>query len=291
MNIHPVFIIFGFVLAVLIYRLFHLDLPPGMTLFSGPPGSGKTSLCAYFVKKYTIKQERLNRRKKKLWYRALFRIRVLVALHINRVKLWFVRLRLKLRKDSKYLRTLEDVYSYNVAFLLCHQSIDCIDPKIWSNVPVLGSLQLDVEQDFGRNLLEDGIVLVDEAGIAVNNRNWKSLSPEAIRFAKLFRHYGIGSFVFFSQGLDIDITFMRLCEKIHFVSKLGKFALVRPLIRYQSIDELTGQPIDKYKYDIFGVRLVYLPPLWKFFDSYEAPFLPDKQYEPWNTKSRYSADD
>jgi len=291
MNLHILLRIVGSVLLILLIRLFRLKLPPGMSLFSGPPGSGKTTICAYFVKKYTIQQERLNRRKKRLWYRALYRVRITIALLTNKLRLFFVRLRLRIRRRSQYLKTLEDIYAYNVAFLHKHRSISTLDPKIWSNVPVLGALQLDVEQDFGRNLIEDGIVLVDEAGISLNNRNWKSLPPEAIRFAKLFRHYGIGSFCLFSQGLDVDVTFMRLCERIFFVSRLGKFALVRPLIRYQSIDEMTGQPIDKYKYDLFGIRLVYLPPLWKFFDSYEAPFLPEKEYQPWNTKSRYSEDD
>ena len=47
-----IFILLLPLIFILIKSIFFYPIPEGMTLFIGAPGSGKTTLCAYFAKKF-----------------------------------------------------------------------------------------------------------------------------------------------------------------------------------------------------------------------------------------------
>lgn len=199
-----------------------MTIPKGMTLFIGAPGSGKTTLCAYFYKKFSHSKKYKNK-------------------------------------------------------------------SFFSNVPILGAVRIDVPIDCGNYLIEDGIFCCDESGIEFNNRNYKALPKSTIQFAKLYRHYGLSSFLLFSQGLDIDITFLRLCDRVCIVRKsiFPFFVFIRECTKYIGIDEITGQLVDKYKFKPFGFHWVFMPTCWKYFDTHETPFLPSKSFPYWDNKTRF----
>ena len=219
-------IIFIFLITLLLFlwirKTFFWDAPKGMTLFIGAPGSGKTTLCAYFVRRFNKKRKNKGR-------------------------------------------------------------------NVYSNVPILKSKKIVPNEDLGRYLVEDGEVIIDEGGIEFNNRKFKTLSPDIIKFAKLYRHYGITNFLFFSQGMDIDITFVRLCDRICLVRKsyLPYFVCVKEVRKFIGIDDLTKQLIDQYEFKFLGKHLIFAPLCWKMFDTYETPFLPSKSFEEWNNISRF----
>lgn len=163
--------------------------------------------------------------------------------------------------------------------------------NIYCNVPIIGTLQYTPNEHMGIYDISDGVVLCDESGIVFNNRKFKSLPNTIIEFAKLYRHYGISSFLMFSQGLDIDITFVRLSNKICLVYKsfLPYFICVKEVQKYIGIDDMTKQLVDNYQYKKpFGTHLIFAPSCWKLFDTYECPALPKKQYIEWANKSRYN---
>lgn len=201
-----------------------MKIPRGMTLFIGAPGSGKTTLCAYFAKRFF--------------------------------------------KSKEYK-----------------------DKNIFSNVPILGCKVIDPQTDMGRFLIEDGVVIIDEGGIEFNNRQYKSLSKDIIKFGKLYRHYGISSFLFFSQGMDIDVTWVRLCDRICLVRKsyIPFFICVQEVRKFIGIDELSKQLVDQYEFQKFGKHLIFAPLCWKLFDTYETPPLPSKSFAIWNNKNRFTS--
>lgn len=164
--------------------------------------------------------------------------------------------------------------------------------QIFCNVPILHSLQFNPTEDMGQFLIEDGVCIVDEGGIEFNNRAYKTLPKSVINFAKLYRHYGITSFLFFSQGMDIDVTFVRLCDRICIVRKsyLPYFICIREVKKYIGIDELTRQLIDAYEFKFIGRHLVFAPTCWKYFDTYETPPLKAKTFYEWNNISRFTLD-
>ena len=64
----------------------------------------------------------------------------------------------KMILNSKYLKRRIDVYS---------------------NVPITGAYRLDAKVDIGNFMIENAKVIIDEAGIEYNNRNYKSFPQEA----------------------------------------------------------------------------------------------------------------
>jgi len=163
------------------------------------------------------------------------------------------------------------------------------DKNIFCNVPILHTKRLDVETDMGKFLVEDGIVIIDEGGIEFNNRNYMNLDKRVIKFAKLYRHYGITSFLFFSQSMDIDVTFTRLCDRICIVSKslLPYFIKIRTVRKFIGIDDMTHQLVDQYEFKPLGKHLIFMPTCWKYFDTYETPYLPSKDFLLWNNTNRF----
>jgi len=163
------------------------------------------------------------------------------------------------------------------------------DKNIYCNVPIKHTLMLNPADDFGTYLVEDGVVIVDESGIEFNNRAFKTLPKQVIQFAKYYRHYGIKSFVMLSQGLDVDITFQRLADAIFIVrrSYLPYFVCVKQAIKFIGIDETTGQLVDKYEWKRGGKHLVFMPPCWKWFDTYETPPLKEREWKEWDYLSRW----
>ena len=92
---------------------------------------------------------------------------------------------------------------------------------VWSNVPLSGAMILNFDDLMKYQFTsdnEDGVFIIDEAGIDFNNRNWKDMGTNVITFMKLHRHFRIDVYLF-SQGEDIDLTFRRLA---HFWYKLKK---------------------------------------------------------------------
>lgn len=201
-----------------------MKIPKGMTLFVGAPGSGKTTLCAYFAKKFF--------------------------------------------KSKQYQ-----------------------GKNIFCNVPILGCKVVVPNEDMGKYLIEDGVIMVDEGGIEFNNRQFKTLSKDIISFAKLYRHYGLSSFLFFSQGMDIDVTFVRLCDRICLVRKsyIPFFICVKEVRKFIGIDEIQKQLVDQYEFKKFGTHLIFAPTCWKLFDTYETPPLPSKTFPIWNNRSRFTS--
>jgi len=51
---------------------------------------------------------------------------------------------------------------------------------VYSNVPITGAYVLNAREDIGKYMIEDAKVIIDEAGIEYNNRNYKSFPQEAI---------------------------------------------------------------------------------------------------------------
>ena len=167
---------------------------------------------------------------------------------------------------------------------------------IWSNVCLAGAYELNIKDlmkfdfvtfDNEGNKVRGGVLILDEAGIDFNGRNWKEFSDNFVKFFKLHRHFKLDIYVF-SQGNDMDMTIKRLAQQW--------YKLVRPNIpilkRYyvQLIPVSTNLVIDKgewklvYEADtsIFSSHFLSIYKAWEFFDSYEVPPLPIKEFNKYS---------
>lgn len=134
------------------------------------------------------------------------------------------------------------------------------------------------------------LILIDEAGIDFNNRNYKAFPKEIIKFLKLHRHYDV-DIMFFSQSWeDVDITIRRLAVDLSYLRKLGPWTMIRRVNTYVMVDKDTHQIVDGYKFMplwmvLFGgkpLRFIFRPFYYHMFDSYEAPPLLSFPQQKWS---------
>lgn len=156
---------------------------------------------------------------------------------------------------------------------------------VYSNVPITGARVLDVKSDIGVYHIASAKVIIDEAGIEYNNRNFKALPAEQIYWFKYHRHYKCSVDVFSQSHEDMDITLRRLAQKYYVLKKslLPNFVVCKRIKRRVGIDDTTHQIIDEYYWGIpiLETRWIFSPPLWKLFNSYSCRQLQPKVWDVW----------
>mgnify|MGYP005973447151 CR=1 FL=1 len=123
----------------------------------------------------------------------------------------------------------------------------------------------------------DCVILIDEASIEANNRQYKSMLMSTIKYLKLHRHYRAQMYFFSQSHDDIDVTIRRLSDRYYLVSKSIFFFITKRFILRQIkktvgindeklvADAFEFVPLSKFKY---SGRKVF-----KHFDSFSAPAL------------------
>lgn len=154
---------------------------------------------------------------------------------------------------------------------------------VYSNVAITGCYILDPREDLGKYLIKDCVIIVDEASIEFNNRDFKSFPKNCISFFKLHRHYGCEIYVFSQAYDDTDITIRRLCHNIYWIrnTMLKWFISVTPISKFS--DVINGELIDSYEihnFPFLAKKFVFCPPAWKLFDTHCVDPLPEK--DSWN---------
>lgn len=165
---------------------------------------------------------------------------------------------------------------------------------VWSNVPIEGTYQLNAKSDIGVYMIQDGKMIIDEAGVEFNNRDYKAFPKTAIRFFKYHRHYGVSVDVFSQSFDDMDVTLRRLAQNFYVVRKsiLPFFVTTKKIRRKVGIDDNTHQLVDAYSFGlpILDTKWIFCPPLWKMFNSYDIDDLPEKPWLRWHENTPTSPD-
>lgn len=161
---------------------------------------------------------------------------------------------------------------------------------VYSNVPIAGTLQLDAREDIGNVMIQDGKMIIDEAGVEFNSRSYKTFPKEAIKFFKYHRHYGVSVDVFSQSFDDMDVTLRRLAQNFYVVrrSLLPFFIVTKRIRRKVGIDDMSHQICDYYAFGFpfLDSHWIFCPPLWKLFNSYDFEELPPKQWVHWPTTAK-----
>ena len=152
--------------------------------------------------------------------------------------------------------------------------------SVYSNVPLKGAYKTEKE-DIGVFNIHDGRLIIDEAGAEFNNRNWKSLTGEQIKWFKKHRHFGVDIAVFSQSFEDCDVTLRRLATQLYLVKRsLIPYVVKRKRIMKKiGINKDTKQIEDQYYFQFLGSRYIFCPPLWKMFKKEERYYLPEKEFE------------
>lgn len=148
--------------------------------------------------------------------------------------------------------------------------------KVYANVTLKDIDYVKIEShDIGKYDLHDGIILIDEASVDFNNRDFKNLNKSLIAYAKYHRHYNTKIVIFSQSYEDMDITFRRLADRFYLCRRwLLGFSLLTPIDKKVGIDEVTHQITDIYFFKPltlltsgFTLRRLY----YRYFDSFTRP--------------------
>lgn len=164
---------------------------------------------------------------------------------------------------------------------------------VWSNVPILGTYKFNVKSDLGYYNISGGRLIVDEAGIDYNNRQFSNkhgMKQEQIEWWKLIRHYKMTADIYSQSYNDMDVTLRRLAEGLYIVKRsvIPYFIVIRRISRKIDIDELQHVPVDMYYFDfpVIGTWRCFMPTVWNLFDSFDTPKLPDKNWAMYTSKNK-----
>ena len=155
--------------------------------------------------------------------------------------------------------------------------------NVWSNVPITGAYQLDCDRDIGKHMICDGRVIIDEAGIEYNNRDFKGFSKEATYFFKYHRHYQTAVDVF-SQGYDdMDKKLRTLAQRLYVVkrSMIPFFIVRKEICKKIGINDMTKAICDEYFFDKGKTRWFFAPKVWKMFNTVSRKEFPKFDCKKW----------
>lgn len=155
--------------------------------------------------------------------------------------------------------------------------------KVWCNVPVTGTMQLDCS-DLGTKMVEDGRVIIDEAGVEFDNRDFKNFPKTATYFFKYHRHYRVAVDVFSQSYDDMDKKIRSLAQRLYIVKKsmIPFFVKAVPIRRDVGVNELTKEICDSYTIMpiwSFTHKYCFAPKTWKYFNTYACKQLPIKEWK------------
>lgn len=141
--------------------------------------------------------------------------------------------------------------------------------KVYANVPIRGAIKFSIK-DLGVIDIHDSIILIDEAGRDLNNRNWAhNLTENAISFIKLHRHYNNDIYTFSQSPGDIDNKFRDLVTRKYLLykSRIPFFVRAQAL---EKVMKLEGGQIAEYLEEnrLYSFRF-FVVNCWAWFNSFD----------------------
>lgn len=171
------------------------------------------------------------------------------------------------------------------------------------NVP--GATYIDNEC-IGKYDLSHSLLLIDEAQLFVDNRDYKSFSKELKDFFFLHRHLYVDCFLFSQQWDATDKKIKSITDRCYYIYKsrmtgmfISKYYRIPygiiipdPKKNQQSLGEIIqGYCKPNIFVRIFGTKRLFRPLYYKYFDSFEQPIkypaLPSKyQKTPYTERQK-----
>lgn len=144
--------------------------------------------------------------------------------------------------------------------------------------------------EIGFKYIYDGLLLIDEASLFADSRDFKNFQKDQVRFFLLHRHYGVTIELFTQQWDAVDRKIRVITDKVYYMWKPKIFSGVTKYYRipYGIIipdpkknpgGEKLGEIVQGYSKPSALVRLFAhrfrRRPFYKYFDSWLAPVLPE----------------
>lgn len=178
--------------------------------------------------------------------------------------------------------------------LLASHAIKAIKGKkykhVYSNVRLnIPGITYIMRSDLGHFNISDGLVLIDEATLSFDSRNFKSFTGPLVEFFLLHRHYNVDIELFTQQWDGVDRKIRVITDRVYYIFKtpltgfcVSKYYRIPYGIIIPEPNEAgdnLGEIIQGYCKPSLLERIfchrVFRPAYYKYFDSWEAPQLPE----------------
>lgn len=157
--------------------------------------------------------------------------------------------------------------------------------KVYSNYHILGCYKIDPNFDFGNILLENGLIIVDEAGREHNSRDWQRFTRECYTFYSQHRHYNLDIILAVQHWERLDLTIKELVQEIHIVKNTILPGFIKIKKVFCDIDIINHKIEEIYEYIsilVGGTRYHLAKPAWRMFDSWERDMsLVTREFYKW----------
>ena len=169
---------------------------------------------------------------------------------------------------------------------------------------VYGNVRLKVDgytyvdnECIGKYLMRDCLILIDEATIFADNRDYKNFSKDKIKYFLEHRHFKCDIILFTQQWDGVDRKIRSITDRVYYVYKgkiLGHwfttyyripYGIIIPDPKKDSGSNKLGEIVQGYCKPPLLVRLfapkLFRPLYYKYFDSFETYYMPPlpKKYE------------
>ena len=144
------------------------------------------------------------------------------------------------------------------------------------NYPVKGALRLDMSEflnvDFG-----ESVIILDEAGLQFNSRDFKTFTADHYHKFATLRHYGTQCFLIVQNYSRLDIALRELSTEVLYVEKsfFGLSKVITYAARTVPIEDREGQATEFGNiFDNILRKWFWRPYYYHMFDSYHK----DREY-------------
>jgi hypothetical protein len=157
--------------------------------------------------------------------------------------------------------------------------------KVWSTEPIEGAMKFDIKTDPMKFNMQDGLVIIDEAGLYADSRDWKGFTTQQTMFFKLHRHLGLHIAVLSQDKEDADKRIRDLATKIYVLKKWSIKRIVwmqRYTIDVRESQEKTDivKIYERVAAYMHGTKLFWISNKdRRLYNTYSMPTLPDKEWQ------------
>lgn len=160
--------------------------------------------------------------------------------------------------------------------------------KVFSDSEIYNTFKLDTDWIGHYDFPENSVLMVSEAGITWDNRDFKTFSKEVRNFFKLQRHKKVIVYLA-SQSFDVDKKLRDLTDEMYLLTNyMGIFSVAKKINKHIAIhnasDENDGESFltETFSFDFpWNWKLTYIPRYIQFFNSFEAEYFPAAAQSRW----------
>lgn len=148
---------------------------------------------------------------------------------------------------------------------------------VYSDSEIFNTYKLDTNWIGFYDFPEKSVLLIEEAGIVWDNRDFKTFSKEVRNFFKLQRHKKVIVYLA-SQAFDVDKKLRDLTDEMYLlVNYMGIFSVAKRINKsiaiHNASDNNNGESFltETYSFDFpWRWKFTYIPRWVKFFNSFEC---------------------